>query len=400
MPINDDTPLTEQAAVADAVRSIREAGTFALDLEFMSEERYVPALALVQVAWQSDGRVEAVAVDPLRVDVRPVADLVADATVTTVMHSEQADLALLAHEFDVAGRAVIDTQIAAAFLGMGEQIGYAPLVQRVLGISVDKAGQFTEWLRRPLTHEQLEYALDDVRHLLPLWHALERLLDERGRLEWVAEESAALAETWAARTPPEEMYRRVRGWNSLRPRQQGALRAIAAWREREALRLNRPPSRLINERTLLEVARRSPLDLATLGAVRGMSDGVVRQHGAAILAAVRDGLEDPVESEEARRVSSTRAQVWSGMLAGLVQAYCRDAEIAARFVAARSDIDALADWWSDGDRSREPDLPMLRGWRRALVGEPALAWLAGRTVIRADESSLGIRIESVDGVAE
>jgi len=394
---NDDAPLTRQSDVDEAVRAIRVAGTFALDLEFMSEERYVPALALVQVAWEAEGRVEAVAIDPLRVEVRPVADLVADAAVTTVMHSEQADLALLAHEFGVAGRSIVDTQIAAAFLGMGEQIGYAPLVQRVLGISVDKAGQFTEWLRRPLTYDQVQYALDDVRHLLPLWHALERMLDERGRDEWVAEESAALAETWAERTPPEEMYRRVRGWNSLRPRQQGALRAIAAWREREALRANRPPSRLINERTLLEVARRSPLDLATLGAVRGMSDGIVRQHGAAILTAVREGIENPVETDETRRVPSTRAQVWSGMLAGLVQAYCRDAEIAARFVAARSEIDALASWWSDGDRTREPDLPMLRGWRRSLVGEPALAWLAGRTVIRADETSpLGIRIERVE----
>ncbi len=397
MTPDGDTPLVRQAEVDALASALREAGVFALDVEFISEERYVPALALVQVAWEVSGVVEAAAVDPLRTDVRPVAELLAADEVTTVMHSAQADLALLAHEFGVAGHGIVDTQIAAAFLGMGEQIGYAPLVHRVLGIEVDKAGQFTEWLRRPLDADQVQYALDDVRHLLPLWHTLEEMLDERGRTEWVVEESAALADTWAARTPPEEMYRRVRGWNSLRPRQQGALRALAAWRERESLRLNRPPSRLMNDRTLLEVARRSPLDTDALRSIRGMPEGVVRQSGHAILTAVREGVDRPVEADEGRRAPSTRAQVWSGMLAGLVQAYCRDAEIAARFVAARSEIDALAEWWSDGDRSREPDLPMLHGWRRTLVGEHALAWLAGRTVIRSDETSpLGIRIEAVE----
>jgi ribonuclease D len=239
-----ESTVTAPAEVARVAAELRAAGTFALDLEFMSEERYVPELALLQVAWIADGVPTAVAVDPLAVDARPIAELVAVPSIVTVLHSGQADLVAAARTLWVAGAAIVDTQVAAAFLGMGEQIGYAPFVQRTLGLPVDKGGQFTEWLRRPLSEDQLRYALDDVLHLLPAWDSVREELLERGRFEWVLEECERLARGWSERLAPEEMYRRVSGWGTLRPRQQGALRAVAAWREREALAVNRLPSRL------------------------------------------------------------------------------------------------------------------------------------------------------------
>jgi ribonuclease D len=385
--------VTDSEVVHEIAHQLRLVGSFALDLEFMSEERYVPELALVQVAWQSEAGPLAAALDPLAVDVRPIVELVEDPSITTILHSGQADLSLLAARFGVAGQRIVDTQVAAAFLGMGEQIGYAPFVQRTLGLAVDKGGQFTEWLRRPLSDDQLRYALDDVLHLLPAWIAVERELRDRGRLAWVTEECARFAAGWSERIPPESMYRRVSGWATLRPRQQGALRGIAAWREREALAQNRPPSRFIADRTMLELARRPPRSPEGLRDVRGMSDGVARRYGGAIIEALQQGEQDPPAVELLPKPLPPAAQAWAGVLGGLVQAHCRDADIAARFVASRSDLEAVALWWFDGDREVPPEVPLLHGWRRDLAGEVVLRWLQGSMALLADaDSPFGFRL--------
>jgi len=380
----------EVAAIAEA---IREAGSFALDLEFMTESRYVAELSLVQVGWGDPEAPEVRAIDPLKVDARPIADLVGDPTVETVIHSAQADLALVGAVFGIRGRGIVDTQIAAAFLGMGDQIGYAALVERTAGVYIDKGSQFTEWSRRPLTDEQVKYALDDVRYLPDSWQQLRVDLEAQGRLAWVMEECDRLAETWAERTPPEEMYRRVRGWNGLRTKSQGALRALATWREEEALRVNRPPSWLLNDRTMLEIARRPPRDLAELRSVRGLGEGTAQRYGKVLLEAIERGMQDPPPEEDTPPRVPNLGQSWPAILSGIVQARCREASIAPRFVATRREIDDLIAWWLVGDRSKEPDLPLLDGWRRELVGADLLNWLQGKTAVVVDpDSEAGLTI--------
>lgn len=377
--------------IADA---IRHAGRFALDLEFMTEGRYVAELSLVQVGWGDPDAPQVSAIDPLKVDARPIADLVGDPDVEVVIHSAQADLALVGAVFGERGRSVVDTQIAAAFLGLGDQIGYAALVERMAGVHIDKASQFTEWSRRPLTDDQIRYALDDVRYLLAAWDQLRAELVERDRLQWALDECDRLAEAWAERIPPEEMYRRIRGWNSLRRRGQGALRALAAWREEEALRMNRPPSWLLNDRTMLEIARRSPNDLQELRQVRGLGEGTAQRYGRAILDAVHRGGDNPPPMEEQPPRVPNLGQSWPAILSGIVQARCREASVAARFVATRRDIDELIAWWLVGDRSQEPDLPLLHGWRRDLVGRDLLEWLQGKTSVVVDpDSEAGLTIQ-------
>jgi len=381
----------EVAAIAEA---IRQAGSFALDLEFMTEGRYVAELSLIQVGWGDPEAPEVRAIDPLKVDARAIADLVGDPAVETVIHSAQADLALVGAVFGVRGRGVVDTQIAAAFLGLGDQIGYGALVERMAGVTLDKGSQFTEWSRRPLSNDQVRYALDDVRYLASGWRQLRIDLEAQGRLPWVMEECDRLAETWAERTPPEEMYRRVRGWNSLRPRSQGALRALAVWREEVALRLNRPPSWLLNDRVMLEIARRPPRDLIELREMRGLGEGTAQRHGRELLDAVAAGMENPPPAEETPPRVPNLGQSWPAILSGIVQARCREAMIAPRFVATRREIDDLIAWWLVGDRSIEPDLPLLRGWRRELVGADLLNWLQGKTAVVVDpdsEAGLSIR---------
>ncbi|MEX2229137.1 MAG: ribonuclease D [Dehalococcoidia bacterium] len=386
-------PVTDPSRVAAIANAIRDAGAFALDLEFMTDGRYVADLSLVQVAWGDPEAPDVAAIDPLVVDAVPVLTLAGDPDVETVLHSAQADLALIGQQFGIRGRAVFDTQIGAALIGMGDQIGYAALVERVCGVRLDKGAQFTEWSRRPLSPDQLSYALDDVRYLARVWRAVRADLEERNRLGWLIEESDRLAETWAERVPPEQMYRRVRGWNGLRRRSQGALRALAAWREREALRANRPPSWLMNDRTMFELCRRLPEEEQAVREIRGLGDSTIQRYGQAILAALREGADDPPPPEAKRPAVPPQGRAWPAILSGIVQAGCRDANVAARFVATRSDIDALVAWWLVGDRSEEPDLAVLSGWRRTLAGEAMLDWLRGETTIAVDpESEAGVRI--------
>jgi ribonuclease D len=388
------TTVTDRAAVHAIVEEIRAEGTFALDLEFVSESRYVPELCLVQVGWGDPEAPQVAAVDTHEAPVEPLFELVEDAAVETVLHSAQADLALLGGRFGVTGRGVVDTQIAAAFLGLGDQVGYGNLVEQLTGVSLDKGAQFTDWCRRPLSDEQLRYALDDVRYLPRLWQAMRRRLEELGRLAWVEEESARLAADWAQRTPPEELYRRVRGWERLDEAGRAAVRELAAWREREALAANKPPQWLLKDASLVEVARRRPTSAGELRSIRGVSPDTARRHGDAILAAAaRRELPVP-EAPPRHRTLPGRAKGWGPLVLGLIHARCREADVAPRFVASRADADALVHWFHEtGGEAPEPDLPLLSGWRRELAGQAALDWLAGQTAIAADpDSESGLRL--------
>ena len=380
--------------MAEIAAAIERQGWFALDLEFMTEGRYVAELSLVQVGWGDHDAPTVAAIDPLSVDPRPVIELVGRDDIEVVIHSAQADLALIGAGFGVRATRVFDTQIAAAFLGLGEQIGYGAVVERIAGVHLDKGAQYTEWSRRPLSADQLRYALDDVRYLPAIWMRLKQQLEERGRAAWVQQECDLLADTWAERTPPEEMYRRVRGWNGLKRRSLGALRGVAAWREQEALRANRPPSWIMNDRSLLELARRPPRDSADLGAVRGLGEGTIQRYGEAILAAVERGANDPPADDPTPPRLPNLGQAWPAILSGIVQARCREAEIAPRFVATRRDMDELIAWWLTGDQAQEPDLPLLRGWRRELAGRDLVDWLRGDTTVAVDlNTEAGVRIQ-------
>lgn len=391
-------PIVDTGRVREVAEALSEAGLFALDLEFLSESRYVPVLALVQVAWGPPDDPHVALIDPLAADVAPVLEQVSDPGVTTVLHAAQGDLSLLSDRFGVVGAGVVDSQVAAAFLGLGDQIGYTRLIDALLGLSLDKSHQFTDWLERPLSAEQLHYAAADVRHLLPAWHLLADRLVELGRLTWVEEESARLAREAARRLPPEEAWAKVKGAERLSPVQLGRLRELAAWRERTALDTNTPPSWLIKDRPLLELARTPPDTPGELLRRRDVSERTVRRHGREILNALERGGREPLAIPRRATGLAGRHRTWIAVLQGLIQARCREADLAPRLVASRDDAETLVRWWIEGDRSVEPELPLLSGWRRELAGQAALDWLAGETAVAADPGDdSGLRLVPLPG---
>ncbi|HWM85651.1 MAG TPA: HRDC domain-containing protein [Kofleriaceae bacterium] len=393
------TALVDDATgVAEIAAAIAGAGSFAIDLEFVSEDRYVPELALVQVAWGDPAAPEVAAIDPLAVDPRPVFELVADPAIEVVAHAARQDLGLLTTSFAVTARGFVDTQIASSFAGLPDQIGYARMVQHLFGVALDKGPQHTDWRRRPLSDRQLRYALDDVRHLLPAWAELRARLDQRGRLSWAREESLRMSESVARRRPPEEVYRQIGGWVGLKGPALSVLRELAAWREREALASNTPPSWILADPALIELARRPPRDAGELARVRGVN-AAARRHADAILAAVAAASGHAVTVDTARPLGA-RGQAQAAMVTAIVQARCGEADVPVRLVGGRGDAEALVASFEalasgapqvEGAEGAVPaPTPMLlEGWRHEVAGRHAMAWLRGETALAADPASPG-----------
>ncbi len=373
-PTDTPQPLVDAAAVAAVAAELSAAASFTLDLEFASESRYVPDLALVQVSWGDPAAPRLALIDPLVVDPRPVVELVANPAVRKVLHAAQGDLALLAQRFGLAGAAIFDTQIAAAFLGLGDQLGYAGLVEVLLGQSLDKAMQYTRWLERPLSPEQLAYATDDVFYLPRLALELETRLRQRGRFEWVLDESQRLAETAARRLPPEDAYLRLGAAKRMDSGRRAALQGLAEWRETLARDLNKPPSWILKDALLIEIAQRRPRAWRDLSSLKELPAKWIERHGRELIRALEAGRLPTDEVPPPRPLTAAQGKR-AGKLYRLVEALAREAEVAPRFVLSRSDSDAVYTAWLGGGEAALSDLPLFRGWRHELAGRAALEWL-------------------------
>lgn len=365
---------------------LAEAPWFAFDLEFLSEGRYIPELCVVQVAWPEPEPGVAL-LDATAVDLHPVLAALASPEIPSVAHAGRQDLALLATRYDVVVGNFWDTQLAAAFLGIGEQVGYARLVRDLCSVDLDKGPQFTDWSKRPLSARQLRYAADDVIHLRALWPVLRDRLAGRGRLDWVAEESAALAAEVSVRRSPDEMFKTIGGWGQLRGAALGALIELAAWREREALATNKPPSWILGDRPMVELCKRKVRGESAMRRIKGIGQGTVRRYADAILEVIARGAERDVDAARPRGSSLDAGEhALSAMIYALIQSRCALETLPPKMVASRSEVEALV----AGRERDDLDLEVLRGWRRQLVGADALAILRGQATLAVDGERLVI----------
>jgi ribonuclease D len=364
--------IVDAAGVSKLVDAVRRAGGFALDLEFMWERTYAPQACLAQVAVNGDVYL----VDPIEgAPLEPIADLVADPDILTLVHAPSADFTLLALRFGTRPTAVRDVQLCAGFAGLGSGQSLAALLERVLRVRLDKSEGFTDWARRPLRATQLTYAAEDVRHLFALLGELDRRIAEKGRTEWVADEHerryGAGAE-WV--TDPDEAWRRVKGQGKLSSRDRAVLCEIAAWREREAVRRDQPVGWLIPDRSMIELARRRPTDRAGVLAERGVPDRMRPAEIDTLLAAIRRGEDAPPRAMPPGPPAEilARMEVLGPLGQVLVASRSHAAGVASTLVATRGEIDAHMAAALDGG---DDDRPLAHGWRRELVGE-ALTRLA------------------------
>jgi ribonuclease D len=308
-------------------------------------------------------------IDPLAIeDLAHLSALLGHAATFKVAHAARQDVEALATRNIQVPLPLFDTQIAAALLGMQPQIGYGELVHKMLGARLAKAHARTDWSVRPLSAEQLEYAADDVRHLLPLCEVLRRELEQRDRWHWFEAEMLRASATFAARLNPEDAWQRLKGLDALDPRRRATAVALAQWREQRAMQRDRPRGWILADEALYEIVRALPPDRTHLERLRAVPPGVIENCATDLLAAVRGSAH--LESRDAQR-RSTRpdpaAQARLKALAATVKRIAEQLQLMPEVLATRRDLQQLL----NGDT----DVPPLQGWRRAVVGEALLSQL-------------------------
>jgi ribonuclease D len=356
--------ITTPSALAELLAELAAADAMALDTEFMRERTYRAELCLVQVATAT----RADCIDPLVLtDLAPLAAPLVAAQPVKVMHASRQDLEVL---YPTVGpvRPVFDTQIAAGLTGLPAQIGYGELVRRTLGIELAKSQTRADWSRRPLSPEQVEYALDDVRYLLPLKQSLLEQLDKLGRLVWLEEELASLGDAQSFNVDPEQAWLRLKGLRGLDAGRERLAKALAAWRERRAIDRNRPRGWILDDTALREIVIRVPRDAAALADVPDLPAGIVKHSGDELLALIAAaGIADPPPPLILRTRPDPALNALVKKLSAVNQAVAAELSVPAEILATRRDLERLAE-------GRE-DIAALRGWRKAAIGEGVLAAL-------------------------
>jgi ribonuclease D len=360
-----DTPIREPAALAGLVASWPAAAPLALDTEFVRERTYFPRLCLIQAA--IDGAI--VVVDALAIaDGGALTRELADDRRQKLLHAARQDVEALLPLTVAPMAPVFDTQQAAALLGFPAQVGYAELVRRLLGVELTKGHARTDWARRPLSAEQLAYAIDDVRYLPELAAALEARLAAAGRRAWLDEESAALRDISLYRVEPADAWRRLKGVERLDAPAFAAARALAAWRERRAMARDLPRGWVLPDAAIHELAAVRPQTREALARIAAVPKGTAARAADEILAVIRDAPADAGAAQPGENARPGPEQVRQlRNLQQTLQAIAGELNIQPEVLATRRELAALV----RGAR----ELPVLAGWRRSVIGEPLLAAL-------------------------
>lgn len=350
-----------------------------IDTEFLRDKTYFPRLCLLQMAGPG---VDAAAIDPFieGLDWEPVRALMANQNVLKVFHACRQDIEIFWHLYKELPTPIYDTQVAAMVCGFGDQVAYNALVRELTGHELEKNAQFTDWSRRPLSPKQIRYALDDVVYLREVYEKLHARLVKQGREQWVFEEMEVLNSPRTYQNPPLEAWKRIKV-RSDRPDVLALLRALAAWREEQAVSRDVPRSRILKDETLADIAMYKPRDEDSLLQIRSLpSDLAKGKVGKMVLDIVNATLESP--KEEWPRVPRKEpfpkhAQGTLEMLKMLLRINCADEDVAAKLVADTEDLEAMA-------IESDPDVAAMHGWRYEVFGKDAMDLKSGKIALRLE----------------
>jgi ribonuclease D len=377
--------ITTTSELAAACTRFARHDVITVDTEFLRETTYYPLLCVVQIA-SAD---EAVVIDALAqgLDMKPFLALMADEKVLKVFHAARQDIEIIFHQAGIVPHPIFDTQVAAMVLGYGDSIAYDQLVERIAGHRPDKTHRFTDWSRRPLSTEQIHYAVSDVTHLRDVYAALDADLKKRGRSDWVAEEMEVLTSPKTYDFHPERAWERLKT-RVRKPKELAVLMEIAAWREQEAQSRDVPRSRVLKDDAVGDIAIHAPTSLERLANLRSLPKGFERSKwGADILAAVQRGLaRDPAtlpKIEKPRGNSNGTAIV--ELLKVLLRMTSERHAVATKVIATVDDLEQIA---ADDDA----EVAALHGWRRELFGDAALALKHGRLALAIERGRV-VRVD-------
>jgi len=351
-------------------------GRCALDLEFIPERTYEPVLCLVQVA-TDDG---AYIVDPLALtDLTALWQRVCSNDILVVLHAANQDLDLVHGLSGLIPQNIFDTQIAAGFAGFGYPIGYGKLLNQLLGVSIAKTESFTDWTTRPLTSSQVEYAVEDVCHLLPIYERLCQKLTDQGRLDWAKEECQRYVDPERYQKDRSLDFLRVKGASALNRRGLAVLQALCEWRDNEARRIDRPHKTVLSDNILIELARRPPHQTADIQRIRGIRPDQIRGFGNPILKHVQRALSLPegeCPSWPSSKIPPKREVLVADMLFAILKVVSYEVDLATELIATRDELQAMVRLHREG-KIKNSSLPLLHGWRWNIAGKRLMEILDG-----------------------
>jgi ribonuclease D len=374
-------PITSTSDLAAACERMAAYPFVTVDTEFLRETTYYPLLCVVQMASPD----EAVVIDALApgIDLSAFYELMANEQVMKVFHAARQDIEIIWHAAKLIPHPIFDTQVAAMVLGYGDSISYDQLVQRITGDTLDKSLRFTDWARRPLSEAQLRYAISDVTHLRQVYLALVDDLKQRGRAHWVEDEMSVLTSPETYRMEPENAWQRLRT-RVRKPKELAVLIEVAAWREREAQSRDVPRSRVLKDEAIADIAVQMPTTIEKLAHLRSLPKGFERSRwGEAIIGAVERGLaRDPKTLPlPSRAPAAANGGAVVELLKVLLRMVSERHHVAAKVIATVDDLERIA-------ASDRADVPALKGWRRELFGERALALKHGKLALAIDKGKV------------
>lgn len=348
----------DQTALRDLCQRLQDSSWVAIDTEFMRERTYYARLCLIQVATPD----VVACIDPLALDVDPLLDLIYAPSRLKVFHAARQDLEVFHDVRKNPPQPIFDTQVAASLLGFDDQIGYGALVQAVTGVKLEKLHTRTDWCVRPLTSQQLRYAQDDVIYLCEVYLDLSRRLASLGRYAWLEEECAALTDPARYYNEADQAYKRIRQGYQLPVAAQAVLKALATWREHTAQTRDLPRNWIAPDSVLFNIAQALPKDVQQLATIEGVTPGLLRKWGVAMLAAVQTGREGPQSTiwKTPVRLDRKQQEVYE-RLRGRIEEVARDRKINPLRIANRQALQALI--------LERDSCPLLYGWRQKLIGE-------------------------------
>jgi ribonuclease D len=398
--------LIYEAGELEAVLAeIDESKEFGLDLEFIPERTYYPIICLVQINVME----KVYLVDPIKLkDLNLLWQRVADPSIVKVVHAASQDLAIIFQRSNLIPHNIFDTQIAAGFLGLGHPAGYGKLLSSLFDLTLSKTESFTDWQARPLSQSQIDYAIDDALHLLPLYHRIKSELLERNRLEWVIEECRLYEQPSYYIKESGREFLRVKGAQGLHRRKLGVLQALCLWRDQEARRKDKPARSVLNDNILLELARKPPEDLTDIQRIRGVRPDQLQGWGKQIIKVVEDARlmsETELPHWPAGRAPSKSDVLIADVLYMVLKLGSQDLAIAPELISTREELQSfvrlgrarLSSVQVEAD-AEESDHPLLNGWRFELVGSQLLKILDGAkitlTVAANSETPVKLSVET------
>jgi ribonuclease D len=370
------TIITDNKELKRLCKKLEKEEFITIDTEFLREKTYYPKLCLIQLSGPDK---DACAVDPLAegINLSPLFDLLQNKAVLKVFHACRQDLEIFFNLMGCVATPIFDTQVAAMVCGHGDAISYEKLVKSITGTKIDKSSQFTNWSLRPLSDKQLKYALGDVTHLVDIYLDLKKQLKKSKRCRWVMMEEEILNNPATYENNPKDAWKRIK-IRSPKPRSLAILREIAAVRERQAQKCNIPKNWVMRDDTLADMAGQAPRDKKGLEKIRNITKDIAEgKLGAQMLKAIEIALNSPKDSwpvPQKKKPLLPHEMIIIDILKMLLKVESAGHGVAPKIIASAQDLEAIA---LDDDA----DVPALKGWRREIFGDDALAVKHGKIAI-------------------